>query len=137
MSFDLASLIMDAMNVIGRNDLFSGGKSIDNHSTITISLGDMPDINLLVVDEVPMIWSVLGEYNESLLSQCGSQLLLNSINNPAESFYPGQPALVKIETDLELRASFMPIALQNGESMAKAIDEYFQIMNNIHQQFIN
>lgn len=25
MSFDLASLIMDAMNVIGRNDLFSGG----------------------------------------------------------------------------------------------------------------
>lgn len=31
----------------------------------------------------------------------------------------------------------MPIALQNGESMAKAIDEYFQIMNNIHQQFIN
>ncbi|AYY82070.1 MULTISPECIES: type III secretion protein [Proteus] len=137
MSFDLASLIMDAMNVIGRNDLFSGGKSIDNHSTITISLGDMPDINLLVVDEVPMIWSVLGEYNENLLSQCGSQLLLNSINNPAESFYPGQPALVKIETDLELRASFMPIALQNGESMAKAIDEYFQIMNNIHQQFIN
>lgn len=97
----------------------------------------MPDINLLVVDEVPMIWSVLGEYNENLLSQCGSQLLLNSINNPAESFYPGQPALVKIETDLELRASFMPIALQNGESMAKAIDEYFQIMNNIHQQFIN
>lgn len=137
MSFDLASLIMDAMNVIGRNDLFSGGKSIDNHSTITISLGDMPDINLLVVDEVPMIWSVLGEYNENLLSQCGSQLLLNSINNPTESFYPGQPALVKIETDLELRASFMPIALQNGESMAKAIDEYFQIMNNIHQQFIN
>ena len=101
MSFDLASLIMDAMNVIGRNDLFSGGKSIDNHSTITISLGDMPDINLLVVDEVPMIWSVLGEYNENLLSQCGSQLLLNSINNPAESFYPGQPALVKIDTDIE------------------------------------
>lgn len=25
MSFDLASLLMDAMNVIGRNDLFSGG----------------------------------------------------------------------------------------------------------------
>ncbi|WP_100158983.1 InvB/SpaK family type III secretion system chaperone [Proteus columbae] len=137
MSFDLASLIMDAMNVIGRNDLFSEGKSVDNHSTITISLGDMPDINLLVVDEVPMIWSVLGEYNENLLSQTSSSLLLTSINNQTESFYPGQPALVKVESELELRASFMPIALQNGESMAKAIDEYFQMMNSIHQQFIN
>ncbi|MEQ5391832.1 type III secretion protein [Proteus sp. fly-1013] len=137
MSFDLASLIMDAMNVIGRNDLFSEGKSVDNHSTITISLGDMPDINLLVVDEVPMIWSVLGEYNENLLSQTSTSLLLNNINNQTESFYPGQPALVKVESELELRASFMPIALQNGESMAKAIDEYFQMMNTIHQQFIN
>ncbi|MCT8264237.1 type III secretion protein [Proteus terrae] len=137
MSFDLASLIMDAMNVIGRGDLFSEGKSVDNHSTITISLGDMPDINLLVVDEVPMIWSVLGEYDENLLSQTSTSLLLNSINNQTESFYPGQPALVKVESELELRASFMPIALQNGESMAKAIDEYFQMMNTIHQQFIN
>ncbi|MBG2915643.1 type III secretion protein [Proteus cibarius] len=137
MSFDLASLIMDAMNVIGRSDLFSEGKSVDNHSTITISLGDMPDINLLVVDEVPMIWSVLGEYNENLLSQTSTSLLLNNINNQTESFYPGQPALVKVESELELRASFMPIALQNGESMAKAIDEYFQMMNNIHQQLIN
>lgn len=137
MSFDLASLIMDAMNVIGRSDLFSEGKSVDNHSTITISLGDMPDINLLVVDEVPMIWSVLGEYNENLLSQTSTSLLLNNINNQTESFYSGQPALVKVESELELRASFMPIALQNGESMAKAIDEYFQMMNNIHQQLIN
>ncbi len=136
MSFDLASLIMDAMNVIGRNDLFSEGKSVDNHSTITISLGDMPDINLLIVDEVPMIWSVLGEYNENLLSQCSHSLLINSINNQSESFYPGQPALVKVESELELRASFMPIALENGESMAKAIDEYFQMMNSVHQQFI-
>ncbi|MBG6027881.1 type III secretion protein [Proteus columbae] len=136
MSVDLASLIMDAMNVIGRNDLFPEGKSVDNHSTITISLGDMPDINLLVVDEVPMIWSVLGEYDENLLSQCSTSLLLTSINNQMESFYPGQPALVKVESELELRASFMPIALQNGESMAKAIDEYFQMMNSIHQQFI-
>ncbi|CRL61810.1 type III secretion protein [Proteus mirabilis] len=136
MSVDLASLIMDAMNVIGRNDLFSEGKSVDNHSTITISLGDMPDINLLVVDEVPMIWSVLGEYDENLLSQCSTSLLLISINNQMESFYPGQPALVKVESELELRASFMPIALQNGESMAKAIDEYFQMMNSVHQQFV-
>lgn len=136
MSVDLASLIMDAMNVIGRNDLFPEGKSVDNHSTITISLGDMPDINLLVVDEVPMIWSVLGEYDENVLSQCSTSLLLTSINNQMESFYPGQPALVKVESELELRASFMPIALQNGESMAKAIDEYFQMMNSVHQQFI-
>ncbi|MEQ4924313.1 type III secretion protein [Proteus hauseri] len=137
MSFDLASLIMDAMNVIGRNDLFSEGKSIDNHSTITISLGDMPDINLLVVDEVPMIWSVLYEYDENLLKQCSFELLLDNINNQTESFHPGQPALVKVESELELRASFMPVALQNGESMAKAIDEYFQTMNRIHQQFID
>lgn len=136
MSFDLARLIMDAMNVIGRNDLFSEGKSIDNHSTITISLGEMPDINLLVVDEVPMIWSVLREYDENLLKQCASELLLENINSQAESFYPGQPALVKVESDLELRASFMPIALQNGETMAKAIDEYFQVMTKVHQQFI-
>lgn len=136
MSFDLASLLMDAMNVIGRNNLFSGGKSIDNHSTITISLGDMPDINLLVVDEVPMIWSVLCDYDEKLLTQISAELLLDSINNQTESFYPGQPALVRIEDSLELRASFMPIALQNGESMARAIDDYFQIMNSIHQRFI-
>ena len=136
MSFDLANLIMDAMNVIGRNDLFSEGKSIDNHSTITISLGEMPDINLLVVDDVPMIWSTLREYDENLLKQCSSEILIDNINNQAESFYPGEPTLVKVESELELRAAFMPVALQNGESMAKAIDEYFQVMNRIHQQFI-
>ncbi|NBM57660.1 MULTISPECIES: type III secretion protein [Proteus] len=137
MSCDLASLIIDSMNVIGRNDLFSNGKSIDNHSTITISLGEMPDINLLTVDDVPMIWSVLREYDENQLQQNSSGILLDQINVQTESFYPGQPALVKVESDLELRASFMPIALQNGETMAKAIDEFFQVMNQIHQQFIN
>ncbi|OAT32285.1 type III secretion protein [Proteus myxofaciens] len=137
MSYDLAALIMDAMNVIGRNDLFSEGKEIDNHSTITISLGDMPDINLLIVDGIPMIWSVLREYDENQIKQSSSDILLSLINTQTESFYPGQPALVKVESDLELRASFTPIALQNGESMAKAIDEFFQIMNLIHQQFIN
>ncbi|NBL89644.1 MULTISPECIES: InvB/SpaK family type III secretion system chaperone [Proteus] len=137
MSCDLASLIIDSMNVIGRNDLFSNGKSIDNHSTITISLGEMPDINLLTVDDVPMIWSVLREYDENQLQQNSSGILLEQINVQTESFYPGQPALVKVESDLELRASFMPIALQNGETMAKAIDEFFQVMNQIHQQFIN
>lgn len=137
MSCDLAGLIIDSMNVIGRNDLFSGGKSIDNHSTITISLGEMPDINLLTVDDVPMIWSVLREYDENQLQQNSSGILLDQINVQTESFYPGQPALVKVESDLELRASFMPIALQNGETMAKAIDEFFQVMNQIHQQFIN
>ncbi|WP_109400095.1 type III secretion protein [Proteus sp. TJ1640] len=137
MSCDLASLIIDSMNVIGRDDLFSNGKSIDNHSTITISLGEMPDINLLTVDDVPMIWSVLREYDENQLQQNSSGILLDQINVQTESFYPGQPALVKVESDLELRASFMPIALQNGETMAKAIDEFFQVMNQIHQQFIN
>ncbi|CRL63859.1 type III secretion protein [Proteus penneri] len=137
MSCDLASLIIDSMNVIGRDDLFSNGKSIDNHSTITISLGEMPDINLLTVDDVPMIWSVLREYDENQLQQNSSGILLEQINIQTESFYPGQPALVKVESDLELRASFMPIALQNGETMAKAIDEFFQVMNQIHQQFIN
>ncbi|MBJ2119022.1 MULTISPECIES: type III secretion protein [Proteus] len=137
MSCDLASLIIDSMNVIGRDDLFSNGKSIDNHSTITISLGEMPDINLLTVDDVPMIWSVLREYDENQLQQNSSGILLEQINVQTESFYPGQPALVKVESDLELRASFMPIALQNGETMAKAIDEFFQVMNQIHQQFIN
>ncbi|MCT8250291.1 type III secretion protein [Proteus vulgaris] len=137
MSCDLAGLIIDAMNVIGRDDLFSGGRSIDNHSTITISLGEMPDINLLTVDDVPMIWSVLREYDENQLRQNSSGILLEQINTQTESFYPGQPALVKVESDLELRASFMPVALQNGETMAKAIDEFFQVMNQIHQQFIN
>ncbi|WP_368570499.1 hypothetical protein [Acinetobacter baumannii] len=137
MSCDLAGLVIDSMNVIGRNDLFSGGKSIDNHSTITISLGEMPDINLLTVDDVPMIWSVLREYDENQLQQNSSGILLDQINVQTESFYPGQPALVKVESDLELRASFMPVALQNGETMAKAIDEFFQVMNQIHQQFIN
>lgn len=137
MSFDLAQLLIDAMNVIGRTDLFSGGHSIDNHSTITISLGDMPDINLLIVDNVPMIWSVLREYDENQLKQNSSEIILSHVNSETESFYPGQPALVKVENDLELRASFMPIALQNGETMAKAIDEFFQAMNQINQQFIN
>lgn len=137
MSFDLASLIMEAMKVIGRDDLFSGGKSIDNHSTITISLGEMPDINLLMVDDVPMIWCVLCEYDESQLKQNSAGILLERINTQIESFYPGQPALVKVESDLELRATFMPLALKNGETMAKAIDEFFQIMNQVYQQFIN
>lgn len=137
MSYDLAALIMDAMNVIGRNDLFSEGKGIDNHSTISISLGDMPDINLLTVDGIPMIWSVLREYDENQIKQSSADILLSLINTQTESFYPGQPALVRIESELELRASFTPIALENGESMAKAIDEFFQVMNLVHQQFIN
>lgn len=46
----------------------------------------MPDINLLVVDEVPMIWSVLCDYDEKLLTQISAELLLDSINNQTESF---------------------------------------------------
>ncbi|MGU0056518.1 hypothetical protein ACVXG7_16235 [Enterobacter hormaechei] len=80
---------------------------------------------------------MLCDYDEKLLTQISAQLLLDSINNQTESFYPGQPALVRIEDLYKLRASFMPIALLNGENMAKAIDDDFQIMNSIHQRFIS
>ena len=130
MYIDLAELVTSAISHIGREDILQNNK-IDNHSAITISLHEMPDINIFMVDEMPMIWSVLSPKDE-LNTALHSEIILSKLmDNTNQYFYFGQPALLNINDYIELRAVFSPFALKNGESTADAINTFVSFMSKI------
>lgn len=53
------------------------------------------------------------------------------MNNYSPFFHFGQPALVNIDGNIELRATFSLLALKNEETMAAAINDYALVMENI------
>lgn len=135
MQMDLAALVTDAIKIMGKSDLFSQGHQLNNHSTITLELEDLPDIHIAMINDLPMIWATLGHIEPNVIRQL-SESLLKTISNHF-SFYPGQPAYFLNDEDvLELRATFSLTALEDATQFAEAIDKFFQYMLNINTLLI-
>ncbi|WP_369309407.1 type III secretion protein [Providencia rettgeri] len=127
---DLAELVTSAINHIGREDVFNNSK-IDNHSAITISFHELPDVNIFVVDEMPMIWAIIEKADDVNFKLNSDALLSYIMDSSTPYFHFGQPALLKINDNIELRAAFTPLSLQDGESMSIAINIFVSFMNDV------
>lgn len=127
---DLAELVTSAINHIGREDVFNNSK-IDNHSAITISFHELPDVNIFVVDEMPMIWAIIEKADDFNFKLNSDALLSYIMDSSTPYFHFGQPALLKINDNIELRAAFTPLSLQDGESMSIAINIFVSFMNDV------
>lgn len=84
---DLATLVTEGMKLIGRGDLVPEGSSLDNHSTISLSLGEQQVIHIAVVDEYPVIWTPLQTDLPALRPEVKGGLLDILTEEPAPLFY--------------------------------------------------
>lgn len=130
MSMNLSGLISSAIRYIGRGDALPVNTQLDNHSAITLYLGNAKCIHVMTIDDTPVIWSVICEYKR-VDTRSISESLLSVMNNYSPFFHFGQPALVNIDGNIELRATFSLLALKNEETMAAAINDYALVMENI------
>lgn len=129
MFVNLADLISSAIHYIGRGDTLPVNAQLDNHSAITLHLGNDKCIHVIMNDGVPVIWSVICEYSR-INTQSINESLLSVMNNYSPFFHAGQPALVNVDGNIELRATFSLSALKNGETMAAAINDFALVMEN-------
>ncbi|WGL95093.1 type III secretion protein [Arsenophonus nasoniae] len=137
MQMDLASLVTDAIKTMGKPDLFPQGHQLNNHSTITLELEELPDIHIAMVNDLPIIWANLGYVEFNVIRQLSEPLLACIISNHLPFFYPGQPSyFLNDENILELRANFSTTALEDPTQFAEAIDNFFQYMLNIPKLLI-
>ena len=121
---DLATLVTEGMKLIGRGDLVPEGSSLDNHSTISLSLGEQQVIHIAVVDEYPVIWAPLPAVKGGLLDILTEE--------PAALFYPGLPALRQTENGAELVGCFSHSAVSDAESFVQALDQFVRLSQQCH-----
>lgn len=132
MSVDIAFFVTEALKKMGREDLMVGGHRLDNHSTITISLSNMPNINIAYIDDYPVVWTTFGVIENNVLSQLSELLLMASLTRNSDLFHLGQPALCQTDNGLELRATFTEIGLHDIDSFIRALEYFYDCMYNIY-----
>lgn len=93
MQMDLASLVTDAIKTMGKPDLFPQGHQLNNHSTITLELEELPDIHIAMVNDLPIIWANLGYVEFNVIRQLSEPLLACIISNHLPFFIQDNPLI--------------------------------------------
>ncbi|WP_119712059.1 hypothetical protein [Arsenophonus endosymbiont of Aleurodicus floccissimus] len=92
MQMDLASLVIDAIKIIEKPHLFPKGHQLNNHSTITLELEELPDIHIAMINDLPMIWTNLG-YDQNVIPQLSQRLFETMISNHSPFFIQDNPLI--------------------------------------------
>ncbi|ATF52214.1 TPA: Type III secretion system protein BsaR [Morganella morganii] len=129
---DLATLVTEGMKLIGRGDLVPETAALDNHSTISLSLGEQQIIHIAVVDEYPVIWMPLQTDLPALLPEVKGGLLDILTEEPAPLFYPGSPALRQTDNGAELVGCFSHNAVSGAEPFVQALDQFVRLCQQCH-----
>lgn len=129
---DLATLVTEGMKLIGRGDLVPETAALDNHSTISLSLGEQQIIHIAVVDEYPVIWMPLQTDLPALLPEVKGGLLDILTEEPAPLFYPGSPALRQTDNGAELVGCFSHNAVSGAEPFVQALDQFVRLSQQCH-----
>ncbi|EMD0829645.1 Type III secretion system protein BsaR [Morganella morganii] len=129
---DLATLVTEGMKLIGRGDLVPETAALDNHSTISLSLGEQQVIHIAVVDEYPVIWTPLQTDLPALLPEVKGGLLDILTEEPAPLFYPGLPALRQTDNGAELVGCFSHNAVSGAEPFVQALDQFVRLSQQCH-----
>ncbi|HHO0437967.1 TPA: Type III secretion system protein BsaR [Morganella morganii] len=129
---DLATLVTEGMKLIGRGDLVPETAALDNHSTISLSLGEQQVIHIAVVDEYPVIWMPLQTDLPALLPEIKGGLLDILTEEPAPLFYPGSPALRQTDNGAELVGCFSHNAVSGAEPFVQALDQFVRLCQQCH-----
>lgn len=129
---DLATLVTEGMKLIGRGDLVPEGSSLDNHSAISLSLGEQQVIHIAVVDEYPVIWMPLQTDLPALWPEVKGGLLDILTEEPAPLFYPGSPALRQTDNGAELVGCFSHNAVSGAEPFVQALDQFVRLSQQCH-----
>lgn len=129
---DLATLVTEGMKLIGRGDLVPETAALDNHSTISLSLGEQQVIHIAVVDEYPVIWMPLQTDLPALLPEVKGGLLDILTEEPAPLFYPGSPALRQTDNGAEAVGCFSHNAVSGAEPFVQALDQFVRLCQQCH-----
>ena len=129
---DLATLVTEGMKLIGRGDLVPETAALDNHSTISLSLGEQQVIHIAVVDEYPVIWTPLQTDLPALLPELKGGLLDILTEEPTPLFYPGSPALRQTDNGAELVGCFSHNAVSGAEPFVQALDQFVRLSQQCH-----
>lgn len=129
---DLATLVTEGMKLIGRGDLVPETAALDNHSTISLSLGEQQVIHMAVVDEYPVIWTPLQTDLPALPPEVKGGLLDILTEEPALLFYPGSPALRQTDNGAELVGCFSHNAVSGAEPFVQALDQFVRLSQQCH-----
>lgn len=129
---DLATLVTESMTLIGRGDLVSESGALDNHSTISLSLGEQQVVHIAEIDEYPVIWAPLSAELPALLPEVKGLLLDVLTEESTPLFYPGLPALRQTDNGAELVGYFSDTAVSGAESFVQALDLFVRLSQQCH-----
>lgn len=115
--------------------LFSGCepgliKDMDNHSTVQIQLENMPSMYVGLIDDKTVIWSDLCEFHESIITYHSDNLLREIMIGFVYS-ESGQLCIRESNGQLQLCVYLSDVYLESAESMAEAINAFFESQSRV------
>jgi hypothetical protein len=120
---DIAQLVRSALHESGCDPrLFS---TLDNQSTITLELRDLPATCISQQGDNVWLWADLMEYNEVLLQQLSPQFL-PALMREAHFACSGQLQLAVNEGQLVLKALVHAEYLTGSQSFSQALNDFFE-----------
>lgn len=107
----------------------------DQFPTITITLENLPAINISVLDERLWVWSALTGMSQNQIIMRGGEVLL-LLSDAMDGVETGQLILGLSEQGAELKALVNPSCLGVAEGFAAVLDGFYGRLGALHKLLI-
>ncbi|MCL9783394.1 hypothetical protein M9194_18350 [Vibrio sp. S4M6] len=125
---DLSLFVRDALSGLGVSD--SQLNDFDSHSTISIDLTDGEPINISLINDRLIVWSVIPLSTEQLFSD--ARAILSTLTTPFDSVETGSLSLGMCEGGFELKALVNIDALKE-KKLGKVLSDFNSVSSSIYQ----
>lgn len=122
-TLDIAQLVRAALDESGCDPTLIG--ELDNHSTISLDLNELPSIQISVTDDDVWLWSVLCDFNGAVIEQRGGRML-TALMDGCSFARGGQLQLAAQDDSLLLKVLVHPDYLTNGRAFAEVLNGFFE-----------
>ncbi|MEY4922179.1 MAG: hypothetical protein RLY17_896 [Pseudomonadota bacterium] len=124
MKYRFVDALNSFLSIEGRQDLINS--QLDCHSTIQLSLNEVPPINVDLLTNDIILWSSLSECQMEQLEALGHVLLSELLEYTPRNFQVGQPALSFMDNTLLLCAVMREGAMNDSQLFADSLNEFYE-----------
>ncbi|WP_175743430.1 SPI-1 type III secretion system chaperone SpaK [Burkholderia ambifaria] len=128
-ALDIVQLVRAALEESGCDPTLVG--ALDRHSAVVLDLHDLPSIYISAQDEDVWLWSLIGEYGDTVVAQRGGTLLQALMDGCAFA-RGGQLQLAVQDGSLALKGLVHPDYLSDGRRFSAALNGFFDSLERFN-----
>lgn len=131
MKYHFITMLNEFLRDVGREDLID--PALNSHSSVQLSLTDMPPINVDLDDDLITLWYEVAAYDPLVLERHSYPLLQILLEPRGTEFPTGQPTLAIIGEQLVLSAHLPEEAVSHLGCFKACLEAFFSYCYELHE----